>query len=174
MTNETQMSWTVFLGCSTCPPRHASRQGDLFSPWPTEAPFRHELLSSHLTTPEQHVFMSECTAWSLFHQSRKSDTIICIYQFAARVQICAVTLEGMPAQDQDCTRPSCISELLMSLKNALSSNNVYIMTFSLTTSFFLFANGVNHSCMMHFLKNIFKPDERDLSSSHCFCVRGGV
>lgn len=32
VTNETPLSWTVFLGCSTCPLRHASRQGDLFSP----------------------------------------------------------------------------------------------------------------------------------------------
>lgn len=32
VTNESPLSWTVFLGCSTCPPRHASGQGDLFSP----------------------------------------------------------------------------------------------------------------------------------------------
>lgn len=36
VTNGTPMSWTVFLGCSTCPPRRASRQGDPFSPRSTE------------------------------------------------------------------------------------------------------------------------------------------
>ena len=32
VTNETPLSWTVFLGCSACLLRHTSRQGDLFSP----------------------------------------------------------------------------------------------------------------------------------------------
>lgn len=32
VTNETLLFWAVFLGCSTCPLRHASCQGDLFSP----------------------------------------------------------------------------------------------------------------------------------------------
>lgn len=28
VTNEAPLSWPVFLGCSTCPPRHSSGQGD--------------------------------------------------------------------------------------------------------------------------------------------------
>lgn len=139
------------------------------SPFQTWTPFQS---SDHTWTACLHVWMyslvtfpskSQIRHYNMHLSIRRSSPNMCRH-----IRGHACTRSGLHASFMH------LCELLMSLKNALSSNNVYIMTFSLTTSFFLFANGVNHSCMMHFLKNIFKPDERDLSSSHCFCVRGGV